>query len=60
MEQPTEEEILELQEGLLMERQGRLFAEFELAKRDLIIIKTKIKELKEVKEVKKDGDDKDI
>ncbi len=49
-----EKEELQLQKAMLQERIGRLMAEFELTKRDLIIVDSKLAELaqKEKKEKK--------
>ena len=44
-------EIIELQRVILIERQGRLLAEFELARRDLILVNEEFKKLdKEVRD----------
>ena len=47
-----EEEILGLQQLILSERQMRLFAEFELCKRDMQVVQRNLQELKEKLNVK--------
>jgi len=53
-----EKEELQFQKAMLQERIGRLMAEFELTKRDLAIIDSKLAELvqKEKKEIPQKGE----
>ena len=63
MEDKKELEIINLQKQILIERQGRLFAEFELTKRDLVNVEAELRKMIEKekpKQEKKNGKNRNL